>query len=127
MAPGSPPPQATRANQLVIVLATAVLLVVLANPGFGMASATGGTGHGIESAVAMGSDLVGAGNTRLSDDNCDRGHKSAECAPCPSCSGALPSTAAGNSQVILLVRTLILQSHYDEVVPSGIRRPPRLS
>jgi hypothetical protein len=123
----SPQPQATRPNQLAITLWAALLLAVLGNLGFGMASATGGTGHSIESAVAMGSDLVGAGNTRLSDDNCGRDHKSAECAPCPSCSGALPSTAAGNSQVILLVRTLILQSHYDDVVPSGIRRPPKLS
>ena len=127
MALESPQPQATRPNQLAITLWAALLLAVLGSLGFGMASATGGTGHGIESAVAMGSDLVGAGNTRLSDENCDRDHKSAECAPCPSCSGALPSTAAGNSQVILLVRTLIVQSHYDEVVPSGIRRPPKLS
>ena len=124
MALESPQPQATRPNQPAITLWAALLLAVL---GFGMASVTGGTGHSIESAVAMGSDLVGAGNTRLSDENCGRDHKSAECAPCPSCSGALPSTAAGNSQVILLVRTLIVQSHYDDVVPSGIRRPPKLS
>ncbi len=127
MALESPQPQATRPNQLAITLWAALLLAVLGNLGFGMASATVGAGHSIESAVAMGSDLVEVGNTRLSDDSCGRDHKSAECAPCPSCSGALPSTAAGNSQVILLARTLLLQSHYDDVVQSGIRRPPRLS
>ena len=127
MAPGSPQSQATRPNHLVIALGTAVLLAVLANLGFGMASATGGAGHGIESTLAMGSDLVTVGNTRLSDDNCGQDHKSAECTPCPSCSGALPSTAEGDPDVMMLVRSPVLQSHYDDVVPMGIHRPPKLS
>ena len=122
-------PQATRLNHLAIALWAALLLAVVGNLGFGMASAASehGNGDGYQSAVAMGSDLVTVGNTRLSDDDCSRDHKSAECAPCASCSGALPSTTAGDPGVILLDRTLILQSHYDDVAPSSIRRPPRLS
>ena len=124
MALGSAQPQAARPNQRSIALCAAVLLALLGNIGFGT---TGGAGHGIESAVMMGSGLVTVGDTRHSDDTCGRDHTSAECAPCPSCPGALPSTAAGDPDVMMLVRTLVLQSHYDDVVPRGIRRPPRLS
>ena len=127
MAPGSPQSQATRPNHLVIALGTAVLLAVLANLGFGMASATGGTGRDIEAAVTMGSGLVTAGETRHSDRGCRHDQESAECSPCPSCSGALPSRSGGDSNVIAIVLAPVRQTHHDDVVPKGIRRPPKLS
>lgn len=127
MALGAAQPQAARPNHLAIALCAGLLLAVSGNLGFGMASETGGAGHGIESTATMGNDFVTAGDTRHGDDNCGLDHESPECSPCPSCSGALPSTAAGDSDVIAIVRAPIFQSHYDDVVPRGIRRPPKLS
>jgi hypothetical protein len=109
------------------ILWAALLLAVLGDLGFGMVPATTGTGHGIEATLTMASDLVEVGSTGLRDIDCGRDHESAECTPCPSCSSALPSTAAGNLQATLLVRTPLLQFHNDDVVQRGIRRPPRLS
>ncbi len=126
MTPGSPPPQATRQIHLVIALGTAVFLAVLANLGFGMA-ATGGTGHDVEAAVAMGGGHLTVGETRHSDHGCRHDIKAAECSPCPSCSGGLPSGAGGDPEVMTIVRTPVFRSHYDDVVPVGIRRPPKLS
>ncbi len=126
MALESPQPQATRANQLAIALGTAVLLAVLANLGFGMA-ATGGTGHDIEAAVAIGSGHISVGETRHSDHDCRHDQKATECSPCPSCSGGPPSGAGGDSDVMTIVRTPVFRFHYDDVVPVGIRRPPKLS
>ncbi len=126
MAPGSPPPQAARANQLAIALGTAVLLAVLANLGFGMA-ATGAAGHDVQAAVAIESVQLTVGETRHSDHSCRHDQNAAECSPCPSCSGGPPSRAGGGSDVMTIVRTPVFRSHYDDVVPVGIRRPPKLS
>jgi hypothetical protein len=127
--PGSPQPQAARPNRPAIALAAAVLLVVLANLGFGMTAtaATSGAGHDIEAAVAMGSGLVTAGETRHGDPDCRDDQKSAECSSCPSCSGAPPSRAGGDSEVMKIVPAPMFRCHYDDVVPMGIRRPPKLS
>ena len=112
-----------------IVLGTAVLLVVLANLGFGMTAttATSGAGHDVEAAVAMGSGHATVGGTRNSDHSCRHDQKTAECSSCPSCSGAPPSRAEGDSEVMKIVRTPVFRSHYHDVVPVGIRRPPKLS
>ncbi len=127
MAPGSPPPPATRQNHLVIALGTAVLLAILANPGFGMAAAAGGAGQHVEAAVAIGSGHITVGETRHSDHSCRHDKKATDCSPCPSCSGGLPSGAGEDSEVMTIVRTPVFRSHYDDVVPVGIRRPPKLS
>jgi hypothetical protein len=111
----------------VIALGTAVLLAILANLGFGMASAPGGAGHDVKTAVAMGSGLITVGNTRHSDHGCRHDKKAADCSPCPSCSGGLPSGPGGDSEIMTIVRTPVFRSHYDDVVPVGIRRPPKLS
>ncbi len=109
-----------------IALGTAVLLAVLANLGFGMA-ATGGAGQDVEAAVAIGSGHITVGETRHSDHSSRHDQKAAEYSPCPSCSGGPPSRAGGDSDVMTIVRSPVFRSHYDDVVPVGIRRPPKLS
>jgi hypothetical protein len=115
------------ANRLAIALCASVLLAVLASLGIGSVSATGGGERNIQAEVTMGSDLVTVGHTLHASLSCGHDHKSADCSPCPTCSGALPFTVGGDSNVRTLVRAPLLQSHYDGVVPTGIRRPPRHS
>jgi len=109
------------------VLCAVVMLAALAIFGFAPTSATELPGHGIEAVVTMGSDLVSVNDTRHSDEDCGHDHKSAECPPCPSCSGAVPSTADEDSHVVAIVQAPLIQSLYHGVVPSGVRRPPKLS
>jgi len=124
---GDAQPQAARSYHLAIALCAAVLLAVLGDLGVVISPATGDYGRSVETDLTIGSELVTFGDTRHRDGNCDHDHKSTECSPCPSCSGALPFMAGEDPGVIALVRAPLLQSHYDGVVPRGIRRPPRLS
>ena len=126
MALGSAQLQAAWSVHLAITLCAIALLAVLGTLSFDIASATDTTGHAVESKVT-GSDLVTVGSNRHSDDDCGHDHESAECSPCSSCSAGLPSTTGPDPDVTIIVRAPVLQSHYDEVVPGGIRRPPRLS
>ena len=115
--------QTTGSSHLANVLCATALLAVLVLLGLGTDSDAGG----IAAEVTMGSDLVTVGDIRHSSETCGHDHKSADCSPCPSCSGALPFTAGEDFEVISVVRASIRPSHYADVVPRGIRRPPRLS
>ena len=127
MALGNAQPQVARSNHLAIALRAAVFLVVAGILGVVLSQATGDYGHSVEAEVTIGNDLVPFGDTRHRDGNCNHDHKFTECSPCPSCSGALPSPAERDCDILAIVRVPVFQSHYDDVVPRGIRRPPRLS
>jgi len=118
--------QADRSIHLAIALCAIVLPVVLGILSFATTPATDAAGRSIESMV-IGSHLVTVGDSRHSDDDCGHDHESAECSPCSSCSAGLPSMTGPTPVVMIISRVLILDSHYDDVVPEGIRRPPRHS
>lgn len=126
MALGSAQLQAGRSIHWAIALCAIVLPMVLGIFASGMASATDAANHAVESTV-MGSDLVTVGDNRHNDDDCGHGHDSTECSPCSSCSAGLPSTTRPSPDVMIVLRVPVFRSHYDDVVPGGIRRPPRLS
>jgi hypothetical protein len=123
---GGPQSESARSIYPAVVLCAIVLAVVLGSLGFGTTSTTDAARHAFESTV-MGSDLVTVGDSRHSDDDCGHDHKSAECSPCSSCSAGLTSITGPTPDVMIVLRASALESHYDDVVPEGIRRPPRPS
>lgn len=121
---GSAHIQADRSIRLASVLFAIVLSMVLSMVSFAAASATDAGGRAVEPTV-MDRDLVTLGANQHDDDNCGHDHESAECSPCSSCSTALPSTMGPPPNVITTLGVSVLKSHYDDVVPEGIRRPPK--
>lgn len=126
MALGSTHPQAAWPMRLAITLFAIVLAAAPDTLGVGVASATDAAASAVES-KAVGSHLVTVEDTRHSHHDCGYDHESAECSPCSSCSAGLPSTTGPSPDVMIVLRAPVLKLLYDDVVPGGIRRPPRPS
>ena len=60
-------------------------------------------------------------------EHCKLHHLSSQGSPCPSCAGALPPTIGQNADEPVTAENEAIEPHYDDVVPTGIRRPPRSS
>ena len=112
-------------SRLTIALLAVVILVALGHLASASVSAMDTLGHRIDSGMVKIGDFASTESTRHADDHCDHEHESAECSPCPTCSGGLPPTPIEDSSIVASVRLLAVPSHYDDVVPNGIRRPPR--
>lgn len=126
MAFGSAQLQADRSINWATALCAFVLPVVLAIFSLDAASATDATGRTVGSTM-MESDLVTSEDSRHSHDDCGHGHESPECSPCSSCSAGMPSATGPTPDVMIVLRASALKAHFDDVVPEGIRRPPRPS
>lgn len=118
--------QADRSINGVTAVCALVLPVVLGIFSLDAASATDATGGAVGSTM-MESDLVTVEDSQQSHDDCGHDHESPECSPCSSCSAGLPSTTGPSHDFMIVLRAPVFRPHYDDVVPDGIRRPPRLS
>lgn len=116
---------AIRPKFTALALCAAAILVALAMAGFGTTSVTLDTQSTVGTVESTGS--IHVDDTRHTLDDCGHDHESAECSPCPSCSAVALTAAESGPDINMAARVPSLQSHYDDVVPTGIRRPPRLS
>jgi hypothetical protein len=121
---GSAHIQADRSIRLASVLFAIVLPMVLSMVSFAAASATDAGGRAVEPMV-VDRDLATLGVSQHDDDDCGHDHESAECSPCSSCSTVLPSRMGPPPNVMTTIRVSVLKSHYNDVVPESIHRPPR--
>ena len=126
MAFGSTQLQVDRSINWATTLCAFVLPVILGIFSLDTASATDAAGRAVGSTMMKG-DLVTVENSRHSHDDCGHDHESPECSPCSSCSAGLPSITGLTPDVMIVLRASAFKSHYDDVVPEGIRRPPRPS
>ena len=126
MAFGSAQLQADRSINWATALCAFGLLVVLGIFSLDTASGTDAAGRAVGSTM-MESDLVTVEDSRHNHDHCGHDHESPECSPCSSCSAGLPSITGPTPEVMIVLRASAFNSHYDDVVPEGIRRPPRPS
>ena len=108
-----------------IALCVAVMLVALTTVGFDSAANNGHAPSASKANATMVSGLVTAADTHHGDEDAGHHHESVQCSHCPSCSGALPYAPALDCEDVVMVRALAIPWNYDDVVPDGIRRPPR--
>lgn len=125
MARGSLELQVARPNYLLVALCGALILAVVGNVALDVFSDTDAIGSEREVHATTASDLTASVDARHGDEECGHDHKSSECSPCPSCFASLAFTMGPDTRPGNIARAAIPSSHYDDVVPTGIRRPPR--